>query len=137
MKAANNNTASGVAILHERSVLLAKRCNNCYLTNKPIPFGGYWSIFGGTIDQGETPKECAGRELYEESKIFVDFKDIEFVKSFKDKYSTFYFHVHYCKEIVIPKLCKEHTEFGWFKIEELKNFSEPIDPKIVDCITSL
>lgn len=136
MKVANKR-ASGVVVLHGKSVLLAKRCNNCHLTGKPIPFGGYWSIFAGTIDKGETPKECAGRELYEESKIFVDFKDIKFVKSFKDKYSTFYFHMYNCDEIVVPELSKEHTEFGWFKIKELENLNEPIDPKIVGCIKSL
>jgi ADP-ribose pyrophosphatase YjhB (NUDIX family) len=132
-----NDSASGVAILYGESVLLVKRCIKCHLTGKPVPFGGYWSIFCGTIEQGETPKECAGRELHEESKIFIDFKNIEFVKSFKNRSSTFYFHAYRCNKILIPELNEEHTEFGWFKIKELKNFNESIDSKIVDCITSL
>ena len=59
-----NNIASGVAVLHKNCVLLAKRCDKCHITGGPIPFAGYWSIFAGTVDPGETPKECAGRELY-------------------------------------------------------------------------
>lgn len=133
MRAASNK-ASGVAVVHNESVLLAKRCKKCHVTNKPIPFGGYWSVFGGTIDEGETPKECAGRELYEESNIFVDFKDIIFVKSFQDSYSFFYFHSYFSNKILLPELSKEHTEFGWFKIADLSSITEPIDEKIIDCI---
>lgn len=134
---AANNIASGVAVLHKNCVLLAKRCNKCHITGGPIPFAGYWSIFAGSVDPGETPKECAGRELYEESNIFIDFKYIKFKKSFVDKYSTFHFHVYKSKEMLFPKLSKEHTEFGWFKIKDLHSFSGPIDPNIVSCITSV
>jgi 8-oxo-dGTP pyrophosphatase MutT (NUDIX family) len=39
----------------------------------------YWTFPGGIIDPGETPKEAAIRETYEEVGITVDPKDVEFV----------------------------------------------------------
>lgn len=136
VKAANRR-ASGVAVLFENSVLLAKRSEKCYVTGRPYPYGGYWSVFGGSIDEGETPIECAGRELLEESKIFIDFKFIEFIDVIRDKYCDFYFHIYRSNKILVPQLCQEHSEFGWFKINELVNFQDLIDPKIVDLLDSI
>ena len=39
--------------------------------NKP-PFMGMWNALGGHIEENETPKECAIREIYEESGVVVD-----------------------------------------------------------------
>lgn len=38
--------------------------------NKP-PFMGMWNAVGGHIEKGETPEQCAVREIYEESGIKV------------------------------------------------------------------
>ena len=38
--------------------------------NKP-PFMGMWNAVGGHIENGETPEQCAVREIYEESGIKV------------------------------------------------------------------
>lgn len=39
--------------------------------NKP-PFMGMWNALGGHLEENETPKECAIREIYEESNVKVD-----------------------------------------------------------------
>ena len=39
--------------------------------NKP-PFMGMWNALGGHLEDNETPKECAIREIYEESNVKVD-----------------------------------------------------------------
>jgi 8-oxo-dGTP diphosphatase len=39
--------------------------------NKP-PFMGMWNALGGHLENNETPKECAIREIYEESNVKVD-----------------------------------------------------------------
>jgi 8-oxo-dGTP pyrophosphatase MutT (NUDIX family) len=136
VKAANRR-ASGVAVLFENSVLLAKRSDKCHITGNKYPYGGYWSVFGGSIDEGETPIECAGRELLEESKIFVDFKFIEFIDIISDEFCDFYFHIYRSDKMLFPQLCEEHSEFGWFKIDELVNFQDLIDPNIVQLLDSI
>ena len=39
--------------------------------NKP-PFMGMWNALGGHLEEGETPTQCAIREIYEESNVIVD-----------------------------------------------------------------
>ena len=39
--------------------------------NKP-PFMGMWNAVGGHLEDGETPIQCAIREIYEEGNIKVD-----------------------------------------------------------------
>jgi len=39
----------------------------------------YWTFPGGIIDPGETPKQAAIRETFEEVGITIDSKDVEFV----------------------------------------------------------
>ncbi len=43
--------------------------------NKP-PFMGMWNAVGGHLEKGETPLQCALREIYEESKIKVEHADL-------------------------------------------------------------
>ena len=51
-------------------VILEGKANKILLQlrdNKPeIPYPGHWSIFGGEIEEGETPLEGAVREIEEE-----------------------------------------------------------------------
>ncbi len=129
--------ASGVAVLFGDSVLLAKRSKNCYITGRPSVLGGYWSIFAGSIDPGETAKESAGRELYEESKIFADFKNLEFHKAIKDGLCELHVYIYKADRLLIPKLSKEHTEYGWFSIQDLGIFPQPMDKKLKNCLKSL
>lgn len=136
MKAVNNK-AAGIAILFEDSVLLGKRADFCYITGQKIPYGGYWSIFGGMIEEGEEPSEAAVREVFEETQIPIDAKDIEFLEKINNKNCEFYFHYYKCNEMLFPVLNKEHTESGWFKIDHLKSLSDPIDDKILDCILKI
>ena len=65
-----NKRAAGLTICFEEEILLAKRCETW--NGKPIPLGGYWSIFGGAIEKEENPMIAAIRELYEESRIKID-----------------------------------------------------------------
>lgn len=127
-----NKYAAGVAVLFQNSILLAKRVESW--NGKPVPYGGYWSIFGGTIEEGENPMMCAVRELEEESQIKISITDLKFIKKIIDHDVEFVFYVTEVPSLINPVLNEEHSEFGWFSIDTLNNFQEDIDPKIVECI---
>jgi len=127
-----NKHAAGVAVLYGSSILLAKRLE--FWEGKPIPYGGYWSIFGGTIEEEENPMMCAVRELEEESQIKISITDLKFIKIIIDGGVEFVFYITELTELINPILNNEHTEFGWFSIDTLSNFHDKIDPKIVECV---
>ena len=127
-----NKYAAGVAVLFQNSILLAKRIESW--NGKPVPYGGYWSIFGGTIEEGENPMMCAVRELEEESEIKISITDLKFIKKIIDHDVEFVFYVTEVSSLINPVLNEEHTEFGWFSIDALSSFQEDIDPKIIECI---
>jgi 8-oxo-dGTP diphosphatase len=52
---------ASIAVLKDRKVLLVKR-------GRP-PFAGLWSLPGGKVEAGETPRQAARRELKEETGI--------------------------------------------------------------------
>lgn len=63
------DVAAAVIENREGHILIARR--------KPeITLGGYWEFPGGKIEAGETPGECAARELHEEMDVRVETGDI-------------------------------------------------------------
>lgn len=134
---AANNSASSIAVIYNNTVLLAKRSEICYITGRKVPYGGYWSVLGGTIDKGETPKDCAIRELKEESGILLKNKDVKFLKKIPEKKIDFY--LYYCKLKELPNVClnEEHTEYGFFRVDTLSDFPIPIDKKIAKAIQEI
>ena len=123
---------SSVALVHGNSVLLAKRCE--LWNDQPIPFGGYWSTFSGSIEKNESPMHCAIRELEEESQLKFNIEDLKFVKIIYEKDVTIHFYVIELEDIVFPILNAEHTEYGWFFIDDLDGFVGDIDKNYVECI---
>ena len=128
--------AAGCSLLHDGCVLLAKRCDTW--EGKPIPLGGYWSIFGGAIEEGENPMFAAIRELYEETGIKLRLPDLFYVQ---DLYSDFQgqlteFSVYFTTVKSKPKvvLNEEHTEYMWFPVEKLDDFEYNIQKDLVNCI---
>lgn len=121
---------AGTAITCGDLVLLAKRIEFCPVLKIKPNFPGYWSIFCGGIEIGETPLDCAQRELKEETgwDFPLDrFKHIGLV----DNLSVFNLEL---EELRVPNLCYEHTESGWFKKRHLSILPDPTDPKIIKLI---
>ena len=128
------NKASGVAVFYGSTVLLAKRSKNCYITGKPAPFGGYWSIFAGALEANEKPKECAAREALEEANIKLDPNKFKYINTITDGKIKLRMYAVESNKILYPKLNPEHTAYGWFDVNTLSSFTEKIDPKITKSV---
>ncbi len=72
----NPAPASGVIIERDEKVLLVKR--------KYPPFKGDWSLPAGFIEYGESPRDCAIREVYEETGLEVELSSLFGVYSGQD-----------------------------------------------------
>lgn len=125
-------SAAGCIIYYDSLVLLARR-----IEGKNIPYSGYWSIFAGSREPAaEPPRICASRELEEETGIKIPPNDLEFCKTLYKGFNTFDIFSYRFSEIPNVDLNEEHTEYGWFKIEELDRFPYLIDTKIVKIVKS-
>jgi len=127
-----SSLSAGILITNGVSVLLARR-NNSLNT-----FPGYWSPFAGAVEEGETPKEAAIRELFEESKILPDGKLSLIKKVSRASDSDFYLYLLTVKgKIPYPVLDFEHTEWGIFQIDSIDVTPTPMDPHVVSAIKSI
>jgi 8-oxo-dGTP pyrophosphatase MutT (NUDIX family) len=124
--------AAAILITVKDCVLLCKRIKT--FEGKPVPFGGYWAPFSGIIEEGETPKECAIRELKEESGLIVAENIVKKLTTIQSEEVELHLFICELDDFVTPNLCKEHTEFGFFDINKLHIFPEPIDERIAKCL---
>lgn len=132
-KVANN--VSGVVVFYQNFlVLLGKRAKVCYLTGQAIPYGGYWSIFAGSLEKNENSRDCAQRELFEETKINVKPSALNFYNTIKTENLNFYIYSLHIKEIPKITINQEHSSYGWFGLNSLP---DKIDPKISEVIKNI
>lgn len=64
----SNCDGASIAVLSQNKVLLVRR--------KRAPAAGLWSLPGGRIARGESPREAARRELKEETGIEADVEGV-------------------------------------------------------------
>ena len=126
--------AAGTVVFYKNSVLLAKRC--LLWEGRPVLFAGYWSIFTGSIEEGENPIKAAQRELEEETQIQAPFASLKYIKALQTDLCELTIYAYEAPELLIPVLNAEHTEYGWFSLSSLDNFPEKIDAPIQECILS-
>jgi 8-oxo-dGTP pyrophosphatase MutT (NUDIX family) len=116
---------SGVILKYKDKCLLCKR-------NGEDSHPNQWFIPTGKIERGETPREAAVRELYEETDFELSENDIDFigtipvidngVKSDKD---FIYVFISELSDEILPDLDSakdghEHTKCGYFTFKETK-----------------
>lgn len=118
---------AGIVVFNGNNVLLAKRIE--FYKGDLVSHGGYWSMFGGLVDEGESLEDAAERELFEEAELTIE-NPLVFIGELGDLtlFATEY------DELVNPNLNFEHTEYGWFDVSLLNSFPYKIDEKFVDLI---
>lgn len=127
-----NKKASGVGVIFESQILLGKRIE--FWNGEPISLGGYWSIFGGAIEQGENPIVCAIRELIEETGIEVTLDKLNYIKNIYHngtELSVYCCCLDYKPEVVLNE---EHTEYIWYPLEKIEDFPYNIQDDLIECL---
>lgn len=97
--------------LDKSKVLVGRRtaqCNNA----------GTYGLFGGHLDEGETPREGAARELLEETGIKVNPKNLKPVVTINRKGTPLHYfemnQVHL--GLQLPQLTSEVDNYLWFDV---------------------
>ena len=124
--------AGGIGVIYKDLILLG--CRTEYVNGKRIPFGGYWAIFGGSCEEQENPMICAIRELKEETQIDLEFHNIIYSRSIQNEDNLFNVYFTELDHQPDVNLNQEHTEYGWFSIDELDRFPYDIDKRLVEII---
>ena len=116
----------GTAIICRGLVLLAKRILVCPNTGEKVKFGGFWSIFCGAVEENESHYLAAYREVLEETGFDLDKSRFKHIGKIRD----IRIYIYELDEIMFPELDYEHTESGWFKIEDMHISPSPVDQEI-------
>jgi 8-oxo-dGTP pyrophosphatase MutT (NUDIX family) len=120
----------GTAITCGELILLARRISVCPKTKEKVKFGGYWSIFCGAVEAGESHYLAAHREVLEETGFNLDKEKLKHVTKVED----LRLYAYEMEDPLTPELDYEHTESGWFKIDKLHISPSPVDKKITKAI---
>lgn len=101
---------AAVVIIRDSTVLLGKR-----------PNGAGWGFPGGKVEMFETPVHAASRELYEESCLFINSKDLKLLCVMDFQYPNY--HRHYVtivykytvkkSDLILPRITKEMIAWKW------------------------
>lgn len=119
------DVAAAVIENREGRILIARR--------KPeITLGGYWEFPGGKIEAGETPSECAARELREEMDIHIDAG--ETIAETEYDYGDRVVHLIAVRAIMLGgHIClHDHDDIRWVTPPEMEDYLfAPADETIV------
>ena len=106
----------GVIVKDGDRVLLMKRQNS--------HGAGTWSMPGGHLEYGESPEECALREVEEETGVVI--ADITFLTITNDvfaeegkHYITIWMESRYASGEACVNSAREMSEIGWFSWDAL------------------
>jgi 8-oxo-dGTP pyrophosphatase MutT (NUDIX family) len=117
-------------------LLICKETGNFLLGEraKNIPFPDCWSLFGGSVEEGESVLEGVKRELMEETQIPSDnikYELFEVQTTFGDPY---HFYLGYCDKEYECKLNDENQDWGWF---DINNLPKPLFPTLYSSLVRI
>lgn len=114
-----------------KQVKIIIESNNKYLLirredNEKKEHKGNWECPGGKLEKGESFKDAAVREAKEETNLDIILKKtVKRIKKDNEIQAVVFLAKPKNNDV---KVSKEHSDFGWFSYEELKNL-EPITYK--------
>lgn len=105
----------------DNKVLLIKRANTGHLD-------GFWSLPGGSLDEGETLAQAVIREAHEEVNVHIDPKHLKLIHTLhlKDKSEIlgFFFSTTSWTGELKNNEPERHSHMEWFEIDNLpENFA--------------
>ncbi|MDD3084165.1 MAG: NUDIX domain-containing protein [Candidatus ainarchaeum sp.] len=111
-------------------ILLLKR------SKKNTFFKEMWQLAGGKVEFGENINDALKREIFEETGCDCSQSKLEKVFSFYEKFNgfkgTLFLMVFSCKIEGKPKMSKDHIEYNFFSLDEIKNIKlTPISKKSI------
>lgn len=109
----NQKTASGALFISSKTRRVLLNLRAPYKTHRYE-----WSLFGGMIDEGETPKEALDRECAEEMGFVPDVtKTYPFdIYESRDKNFRYYTFVCVVDEEFVPVLNAESIGYAWLNL---------------------
>ena len=106
-------TAAGV-------IFLAQQTGRCLLQlrNSDKRYKHTWGLWGGMMENGETPFECIQRELKEEIGFMPDLTKLNPIDIYQSRNKKFYYYsfAYVTKTEFIPKLNSESAGYAWVDI---------------------
>ncbi len=126
----DNALYAGVALTLNGLVVLGRRIEVCPHSGKKVPYGGYWSVFCGAIEDGESAAQAAVREVFEETKIKIEQEKLQTLGLIREL-ALFRYELDKYENI---ELDYEHTEHGYFKISQIHASPDPVDMEIARAI---
>lgn len=108
----------------ERKMLLVLRSNEG-------DYPGTWCGCGGGVEPGESPRQAAVREAYEELGYSGNINLLPLCKQVSDTY-TFYTYLGIIDNVFTPKLNSEHTDFLWIDVDEFELDDLRLHPATLD-----
>ena len=114
-------SGAGILPLADASgrILLGKR-------SQSIDHPGKWAIFGGIMEEGESPKEAAKREMEEETQYKGEMKIKPLAVTEKNGFKFHSFLGTIPKEFE-PKLNYETAKYKWFTLQEAQELKNKIE----------
>lgn len=127
----NRPVTADCIVINNEEILLIKR--------EREPFMGFWAIPGGFVEITETTKECALRELKEETGIDGEIVRLVGVYDDPDRDKRFTVAVTYLiKPLTLePKGGDDAAEAKWFNINELPKLAFDHDIQVADALKLL
>ena len=98
---------------------------------------GFWGPPGGHIDPGESPKQAAVREVYEESALRVKEGDLELLaQRTKHSFGMIYYYITDKYTGTGIALSHEHKGFTWVDMERIDELDTTFEPDILALVKS-